>query len=103
MSERKCQSSLVWPALLAGLILLPALDAKAEVESPIQSMVRPLGLATSGRVHAAASDQKSAEFQKNALPKILDVIRTNLPEQKAIPDSFFKYGTPVPGRDALSL
>lgn len=52
--------------------------------SPVQSAARPFNLKIEGPVYAAASDDRSAAFQKNELPGMMKTISANLGEYKPL-------------------
>lgn len=54
--------------------------------SPVQAEARPFNLDIAGPVYAAGSDSRSAEFQKNELPALIDTVNQNLGEFKPLSD-----------------
>lgn len=63
----------------AGITLFVA-AASAQIESRPQSQARPFGLDITAPVQLAASDEASKVFQTDALPKITDLVNTQLGE-----------------------
>ncbi len=74
---------LLAPALLG---LLPLASA-AQTDSPVQSAARPFNLDIVDTVKAAASDEKSAVFQKTVLPELAKFLDLRLSERSVIDDS----------------
>lgn len=70
-------------ALLAGLA--PAL-LQAQTESAVQSAARPFNLDIASPVYLAGSDAKSADFQSNSLPGLMNLVNENLREYQAVSD-----------------
>ncbi len=60
-----------------------AIDTTPDV-LPAQSAARPFSLSIVGPVYAAASDSRSADFQKNELPDMMKTVNLNLGEDEPI-------------------
>ena len=52
--------------------------------SPVQAAARPFNLDIAGPVYLAGSDTRSAAFQANELPKMVDTVNQNLSEFKPL-------------------
>ena len=54
--------------------------------SPVQSVARPFNLDIAGPVYLAGSDSRSAAFQANELPAMMNTVNQNLSEFKPLTD-----------------
>ncbi len=69
-------------ALMANLLLgcVFCSNGLAQVEAPVQSDARPLGLPVHGPVYEYASDARSAAFYTDVMPTFLSIIEDHLAE-----------------------
>jgi hypothetical protein len=65
-------------------LLLAALTARAQTDSPVQSAARPFGLAIADTVQLAGSDAASTAFQSQELPGLQQLVNGSLAEARAV-------------------
>jgi hypothetical protein len=73
-------SAVLFRTCAVALVLMTGTSLRAQTASSIQATAQPLGLSIVDKVQVAGSDAASADFQKNVLPSVTNLINTNLKE-----------------------
>lgn len=84
-SHPKCLTSLI----VTALSVVTLNQALGQTISPVQSKVEPYGLPLVGPVYEAASDDRSATFQKMVLPDVTALLKGTLSESKKVNDASY--------------